>query len=54
MGSIFPRLGSANFVAFVDPSGGSADQDPAFSTRIRQGLVIPLRFDEAGGPRLRG
>jgi hypothetical protein len=34
----------------IDDRAKAADQDPDFSRRIRQGIVIPLRFDEPGAP----
>ncbi len=34
----------------IDERAKAADQDPEFSRRIRDGIVIPLRFDEPGGP----
>jgi hypothetical protein len=32
----------------IDERAKAADQDPAFSQRIREGIVIPPRFDETG------
>jgi hypothetical protein len=38
--------------SWIDARARAADQAPDFSDRIREGLVIPLRFDEPGGPPL--
>jgi hypothetical protein len=34
----------------IDERAKAADDDPAFSTRIRDGVVVPLRFDQPGAP----
>jgi uncharacterized protein DUF4105 len=34
----------------IDERAKAADQDPDFSRRIRDGIVVPLRFDEPGAP----
>ena len=34
----------------IDARAKAADQDPEFSRRIREGIVVPLRFDEPGAP----
>jgi hypothetical protein len=38
--------------SLIDARAKAADQDIAFSSRIREGIVVPLRFDEPGGPPL--
>lgn len=34
----------------IDARAKAADHDPDFSNRIREGIVVPLRFDEPGAP----
>jgi hypothetical protein len=34
----------------IDARAKAADKDPEFSVRIREGIVVPLRFDQAGAP----
>jgi hypothetical protein len=34
----------------IDARAKAADQDPDFSRRIREGIVVPLRFDQPGAP----
>jgi len=34
----------------IDARAKAADKDPDFSTRIREGIVVPLRFDQPGAP----
>jgi len=34
----------------IDARAKAADKDPDFSRRIREGIVVPLRFDEPGAP----
>jgi len=34
--------------SLIDARALAADQDPAFSRRIREGIVVPPRFDEVG------
>jgi len=34
----------------IDERAKAADQDPDFSRRIRDGIVVPLRFDQPGAP----
>jgi hypothetical protein len=34
----------------IDERAKAADQDPDFSRRIRDGVVVPLRFDQPGAP----
>ena len=35
--------------SLIDARAQAADQDPTFSVRIREGIVVPPRFDETGG-----
>jgi hypothetical protein len=35
----------------IDARAKAADRDPDFSRRIREGMVVPVRFDEPGAPR---
>ena len=39
--------------SFVSARAKAADRDPAFSARIRDGIVVPLRFDQPGAPARR-
>ncbi len=41
----FPEMKAASL---IDARAKAADQDPAFSSRIREGVVVPKRFDETG------
>jgi hypothetical protein len=41
-----------NASSLIDTRAKAADQDPDFSADIRQGIVVPLRFDQPGGPPL--
>ena len=34
----------------IDARAKAADKDPDFSARIREGIVVPLRFDQPGAP----
>jgi len=34
--------------SLIDARAQAADQDPAFSRRIREGITVPRRFDETG------
>ena len=34
----------------IDARAKADDQDPDFSSRIREGIVVPLRFDQPGAP----
>ena len=34
----------------IDARAKAADRDPEFSRRIREGMVVPLRFDQVGAP----
>jgi len=34
----------------IDARAKAADKDPDFSIRIRDGIVVPLRFDQPGAP----
>ena len=34
----------------IDVRAKAADKDPDFSARIRDGIVVPLRFDQSGAP----
>jgi Domain of unknown function (DUF4105) len=36
--------------SLIDARAKAADQDPDFSRRIRDGIVVPLRFDQPGAP----
>jgi hypothetical protein len=36
--------------SLIDERAKAADQDPDFSRRIREGIVVPLRFDQPGAP----
>ena len=36
--------------SLIDARAKAADQDPDFSRLIREGIIVPLRFDEAGAP----
>jgi hypothetical protein len=36
--------------SLIDARAKAADQAPDFSSRIREGIVVPLRFDEPGAP----
>jgi hypothetical protein len=36
--------------SLIDGRAKAADQAPDFSSRIRGGFVVPLRFDEPGAP----
>jgi hypothetical protein len=36
--------------SLIDARAKAADQARDFSSRIREGLVVPLRFDEPGAP----
>ena len=36
--------------ALIDERAKAADQDPDFSRRIRDGIAVPLRFDQSGAP----
>jgi hypothetical protein len=38
--------------SLIDARAKAADQDPDFSRRIREGIVVPLRFGEPGAPPL--
>jgi hypothetical protein len=39
--------------SLIDARAKAADQDPDFSSRIRDGIVVPLRFDQPGAPARR-
>ncbi len=41
----FPDVKAASL---IDARAKAADQDPDFSRRIREGIVVPARFDETG------
>lgn len=43
----FPDVKAASL---IDARAKAADQDPDFSRRIREGIVVPSRFDETGAP----
>ncbi|TMB44280.1 MAG: DUF4105 domain-containing protein [Deltaproteobacteria bacterium] len=36
--------------SLIDARAKAADQAPDFSSRIREGIVVPLRFDQPGAP----
>src|SRR6185436_6237935 len=36
--------------SLIDERAKAADRDPDFSRRIREGIVVPLRFDQPGAP----
>jgi hypothetical protein len=36
--------------SLINDRAKAADQDPDFSRRIREGIVVPARFDETGAP----
>jgi len=39
--------------SLIDARAKAADQSPDFSSRIRDGIVVPLRFDQPGAPARR-